>query len=140
MKKVLLLTIGVVFAFAFNWTGKVDWAISYSTAKMLAKEEHKLVMVDVSLSHCPPCRYMATYVYNNPKVAKYINSHFIPLFYLADRDNIPAQIQNYFPDSTPTIMFIKPNGKLYKEIIGARPPQVFLKILKEIEQSYKGEK
>ncbi len=138
MKKLLLLVVGVLFAFAFDWSGKVNWAISYNTAKMIAQKEHKLIMVDISLSHCPPCRYLASKVYTDNEVANYINSNFVPVFYLADKDNIPVEVQSYFTGSTPTILFIKPNGELYRVIIGARPPQVFLKGLKEIAQSYKG--
>ena len=140
MKKMLLFLVGVVVAFAFDWSGKVNWAISYNTAKMIAQKEHKLVMVDISLSHCPPCRYLASQVYTNDKVANFINSHFVPVFYLADRDNIPVEVQSYFTGSTPTILFIKPNGELYRVIIGARPPQAFLKGLEEIYNSYKGNK
>ena len=140
MRKLLFFILGVVFAFSFDWSGKVNWAISYDTAKAIAKKEHKLIMVDVSLSHCPPCRYLATHVYTNDKVANYINSNFVPVFYLADKDNLPVEVQNYFPGSTPTILFIKPNGELFSAIYGARPPEVFLKALEEIEKKYKGSK
>ncbi len=135
MKKVFLVLIGVML-FAFDWGGKVDWAISYNLAKNLAKKEHKLVMVDVSLSHCPPCRYLASEVYTNNKVASYINKHFIPVFYLADRDSIPVEVQSYFTGSTPTILFIKPSGELFYRMIGARPPQGFLSILKAVYSHY----
>ena len=139
MKKLLLLMAGV-FLFAFDWSGKVNWSISYNTAKSIAKKEHKLIMVDVSLSHCPPCRYLAQHVYTDDKVANYINTHFVPVFYLADKDNLPPEVQNYFPGSTPTILFIKPNGELFSAIYGARPPQIFLKGLEEIEKKYEGGK
>ena len=138
-KKLMLLIFGV-FLFAFDWSGKVNWAISYDAAKAVAKKEHKLIMVDVSLSHCPPCRYLAQHVYTDKKVANYINSHFVPVFYLADKDNLPVEVQNYFTGSTPTILFIKPNGELFSAIYGARPPQIFLKGLKEIEEKYEGKK
>ena len=139
MKKLLFLLIGV-FLFAFEWSGKVNWAMSYDLAKSLAKKEHKLVMVDLALTNCPPCRYLASKVYTNDKVANYINSNFIPVFYLVDRDNLPTEVQNYFTGSTPTILFIKPNGELFRAIYGARPPQIFLKGLKEINGIYKGKK
>ena len=139
MKKLVLLVIGV-FLFAFDWSGKVNWAMSYDLAKSLAKKENKLIMVDISLSHCPPCRYLASQVYTNDEVANYINSHFVPVFYLADKDNIPVEVQNYFTGSTPTILFIKPNGELFRAIYGARPPKIFLKGLQEIENAYKGKK
>jgi uncharacterized protein YyaL (SSP411 family) len=139
MKKLILLILGV-FLFAVDWSGKVNWAMSYDLAKQLAKKEHKLIMVDVALSHCPPCKYLATKVYTNDEVANYINEHFVPVFYLADKDNLPVDVQTYFTGSTPTIMFIKPNGELFYRFIGARPPKTFLQILKDVNNRYQGQK
>jgi len=140
MRKLLLFFVFIISVFAFDWSGKVNWAMSYDLAKQIAKKEHKLVIVDVSLSHCPPCRYLAQNVYTNDEVANYINKNFVPVFYLADKDNIPLEVQNYFTGSTPTIMFIKPNGELYFRFIGARPPQMFLKILQDINEKYQEQK
>jgi len=124
--------------FAFDWSGKVNWAMSYEMAKNLAKKENKLIMVDIALTTCPPCKYLAKNVYTNQEVADYINKNFVPVFYLADQDRIPPEVADYFSGSTPTIMFIKPNGELFKVFIGARPPNIFLQILKEINKEYKG--
>ncbi|MEO1959162.1 MAG: DUF255 domain-containing protein [Nautiliaceae bacterium] len=137
MKKLILLILGV-FLFAMDWSGKINWAMSYDLAKQLAKKEHKLIMVDVALSHCPPCKYLATKVYTNDEVANYINKHFVPVFYLADKDNLPVDVQTYFTGSTPIIMFIKPNGELFYRFIGARPPKTFLQILKDVNNRYQG--
>lgn len=139
MKKVIFMMLAI-FAFAIDWSGKVNWAMGFNAAKNVASQEHKLIMVDVSLTNCPPCQYLATKVYTNDKVANYINKNFVPVFYLADQDSLPLVIQNYFTGSTPTILFIKPNGELYYRMIGARPPQTFLKILKEVNQKYKAGK
>ncbi len=139
MKKIILLILGI-FLFAVDWGGKVNWAMSYDLAKQLAKKENKLIMVDVALSHCPPCKYLATKVYTNDEVANYINKHFVPVFYLADKDNLPVDVQTYFTGSTPTIMFIKPNGELFYRFIGARPPKTFLQVLKDVNNRYQGQK
>jgi uncharacterized protein YyaL (SSP411 family) len=140
MRKLVVLMSMALMLFAFEWAGKVNWALSYNLAKQIAKKEHKLVMVDIALSHCPPCKYLAQNVYTRDDVANYINKNFVPVFYLADQDNIPAEVQNYFTGSTPTILFIKPNGELFYSFIGARPPQTFLQILKDVNQRYKGQK
>ena len=140
MRKIVLILTMIVGVFAFEWAGKVNWALSYPLAKQIAKKENKLIMVDVALSHCPPCKYLAKNVYTNDEVANYINKNFIAVFYLADRDNLPVEVQNYFTGSTPTIMFIKPNGELFYSFIGARPPKVFLKILQDVNSRFKGNK
>jgi len=139
MKKLILL-FSAVFLFAIDWSGKVNWAMGFNAAKVVAAKEHKLIMVDIALTNCPPCKYLATKVYTNDKVANYMNKNFVPVFYLADQDNLPLLIQNYFTGSTPTILFIKPNGELYYRMIGARPPQMFLKILQDVNSRYKAGK
>ena len=140
MKKFVFLILSAVFIFAFEWSGKVNWSISYQAAKNIAAKEHKLVMVDIALTKCPPCRYLATHVYTNTKVANYINKNFVPVFYLADQDSIPVEVQNYFTGSTPTILFIEPNGKLFTYFVGAREPADFLAILQKIKSKYEGSK
>jgi thioredoxin 1 len=139
MKKLLFLVLAV-FAFAIDWSGKVNWAMSFNAAREVAAKENKLIMVDVALTHCPPCRYLATQVYTNDDIANYINKNFVPIFYLADQDNLPLIVQNYFTGSTPTILFIKPNGELFYSFIGARPPKIFLKILQDVNNRYKASK
>ena len=136
MKKLVFLFM-VVYIFAFDWAGKVNWALSYDMAKNIAKKEHKLLMVDIALTHCPPCRYLATRVYTNDEVANYINKNFIPLFYLADQDKIPIEPASYFTGSTPTLLFIKPNGELCYRHIGALPPQAFKKMLEQVKSHCK---
>jgi len=136
MRKIIFF-LAATFLFALDWSGKVNWAMSYDLAKQLAKKQNKLIIVDVSLTNCPPCKYLATKVYTNNEVTEFINKNFIPVFYLAYQDTLPVEVQNYFTGSTPTIMFIKPNGELIYSFIGARPPKVFLEILKTVKEKYK---
>jgi len=139
MKKLLVVLVLIGSLFAFDWNGKVNWAMSYGVAKSVAKTSNKLIMVDIGLTTCPPCRYLSEKVYTDPEVAKYINDHFVAVLYLADQDSLPPTVQNYFTGSTPTILFLKPNGELVYSMIGARPPKTFLSILKTVEKKYKGQ-
>ena len=136
MRKLLLL-ISAVFLFAFDWAGKVNWAMSYEMAKSVAQKEHKLVMVDLALTNCPPCRYLATKVYTNSEVAKYINKNFVPMFYLVDQDSVPVEVESYFTGSTPTLLFIKPSGELCYRHIGALPPKAFKNMLEQVKSHCK---
>ena len=139
MKKIV---IGVLFAlnlFAIDWSGKVNWAMSYGFAKNLASQQNKLIMVDIALTTCPPCKYLATKVYTQDSVANYINDNFISVFYLADKDPLPPEVRAYFTGSTPTKLFLKPNGELFVRVIGARPPQIFLKTLQKINNKFKAQ-
>ena len=137
MKKFLILLLVSVNLFGIEWSGKINWAMNYDSAINLAKSQNKLIMIDISRTECPPCEYLATKVYTDDEVANYINKNFIPLFYLVDKDNLPVIVENYFMGSTPTILFLEPNGKLVYSMIGARPPKVFLNILKSVAEDKK---
>ena len=135
MKKLFVLLVVVINLFGIDWSGKINWAMSYDSAVSLAKSQNKLIMIDISRTECPPCEYLATKVYTDDEVANYVNKNFISLLYLADKDNLPIIVENYFTGTTPTILFLEPDGKLGYRIIGARTPKVFLNILKIIRGS-----
>jgi len=137
MKKLFILLVVAISLFGIDWSGKVNWAMNYDVAVNLAKSQNKLIMIDISKSDCPPCKYLATKVYTDDEVASYINKHFVPLFYLVDKDNLPVIVENYFTGTTPTIMFLDPNGKLVYNMIGARPPKTFLNTLKSVVEDKK---
>ena len=132
MRGLFILLVLAIDLFGVDWSGKINWAMSYNSAINLAKSQNKLIMIDISKSDCSPCKYLATKVYTDDEVAGYINKHFVSLFYLVDKDNLPVIVQNYFTGSTPTIMFLESNGKLVYSMVGARPPKVFLNILKDV--------
>ena len=137
MKKLFVLLVVVINLFGIDWSGKINWAMSYDSAVSLAKSQNKLIMIDISKTDCTPCEYLAMEVYSDDEIANYVNSNFIPLFYLVDKDSLPVIVQNYFTGTTPTIMFLEANGKLVYRIIGARSPKVFLNILKSVEGNRK---
>ena len=133
MKQFFVLLLLIINLFGIDWSGKINWAMNYDSAINLAKSQNKLIMIDISKTNCPPCEYLATKVYTNDKVANYINNNFIPLFYFVDEDNLPVIVENYFMGTTPAILFLEPNGKLVYSMIGARPPEVFLNMLRNVK-------
>jgi thioredoxin 1 len=134
VKKLLVVFLLVVSAFAFDWSGKVDWAMSYNQAKMISKQTGKPIFVDFALSHCPPCHWISGNIYTNDKIANYMNKHFINLLYVVDEQVPPYEVRQYFKGSTPTLIIIK-NGKLIKNQIGLQRswlnnPENFIDFLK----------
>ena len=122
----------IVGLFAFDWYGKVNWAMNWQSAKEVAKKEHKLIMVDIASTHCPYCKKLAAH-YADKKIADYINKHFVPLLYLADKEYLPKEVARNFRGGVPTLMFFTPDGKLKRYIVGYYPKEFFLNILKQIK-------
>jgi len=133
MKKLILSIFMISSLFALE---SIHWIKNYKKAFEIAKKEHKLIYVDISLHHCPPCLYLKNIVYNYPPVIKYINKHFIPLFYWADTERVPFIFSQYFTGAAPNVLLIMPNDKLYYRILGSRPPKIFLQTLKNIDNKY----
>ena len=133
MKKLL----ASILLFSFLFAGEsIHWMKDYKKAFELAKKEHKLLFVDISVHHCPPCWYLANIVYKYPPVIEYINKHFIPIFYYADTDRVPIAFSPYFTGAAPNVLLITPNDKLYYRILGSRPAKIFLQTIKNINEKY----
>ncbi|GAX87908.1 conserved hypothetical protein [Lebetimonas natsushimae] len=114
----------------------IHWIKDYKKAFEIAKKEHKLLMVDISVHHCPPCWYMANIVYKYKPVIDYVNRNFVPIFIYADTDKVPIEFSIYFTGEAPNVLLITPDDKLYYRIFGSRPAKVFLQILKQYNEKY----
>jgi len=112
MKKLFLVLVFLVSSFAFDWAGKVNWAMNYQSAKMISAQTHKPILVDIALSHCPPCKWIATNIYTEDKIAEYINKHFVPVLIIIDEDGgLPAEVKPYFSGYTPSLIIMDAKGK-----------------------------
>jgi len=108
MKKLFLVLVLVVSSFAFDWSGKVNWAMNYESAKKLALREHKPVFVDLALSHCPPCKYISTHIYTDSKIADFINKNFVPVLIIVDEERVPTEVAQFFSGYTPSLIIMNP--------------------------------
>jgi len=114
MKKLFIVFAMVVSLFGFDWAGKVNWAMNYNVAKMLSQKTGKPIFVDLSLSHCPPCKYIAANMYTDTKIANFMNKHFICVLIIVDKQTVPEEVGQYFNNYTPSFMILKNGRLLYK--------------------------
>ena len=108
MKKLFLILVLVVSSFAFDWSGKVSWAMNYESAKKLAIQTNKPVFVDLALSHCPPCKYISEHMYTDDKIANFINKNFIPVLIIVDEESVPTEVAQFFSGYTPSLIIMNP--------------------------------
>jgi len=106
MKKLFLILVLVVSSFAFDWSGKVSWAMNYESAKKLAIQTHKPIFVDLALSHCPPCKYISTHMYTDDKIANFINKNFVPVLIIVDEEKVPTEVAQFFSGYTPSLIIM----------------------------------
>ena len=112
MKKLFLIFVFIVSSFAANWSGdwagKVSWAMNYESAKRLALQTHKPILVDLALTNCPPCHYLADHMYTDTKIANFINKNFVPVLIIVDQEKVPTEVAQFFDGATPDLIIMDP--------------------------------
>ena len=103
----LILSCTTIQAQSINFeTG--DWA----TIKNRAKEENKLIFVDVYTTWCGPCKKMDKYIFTDKKVGDYYNAHFISYKLDAEKGEGVLLSKKYEVTSYPNLLFVDGNGDL----------------------------
>lgn len=87
---------------------ELDWASSYENGLAQAKKEDKIIMLMFSKKTCNMCNMMKKDIYENNKVAEYIETFFIPVE--IDIEIYPDKY-GYKVFGTPTYYFLDSNGK-----------------------------
>ncbi len=112
MRKILF--VGILSAYSF--CADIAW-MSLDAAKIAAKKENKIVMVEVSSHSCRYCVDMANTTFKNDAIVEKINKNFASVLFYQDSDVVPAEFASR---GTPTFFFVDKNGKrLSPPIFGA---------------------
>jgi len=130
---------------ALHGADPVGWQEWNATTVARARREGKLLYVSVGYFSCHWCHVMQRESYRNAEIAKYLNTHFIPV--KVDRELDPALDARLieFAEKTrgmsgwPLNAFVTPDGHpLYATLY--HPPGEFMKILTRIEQLWRNDR
>lgn len=95
-----------------------DW----NKALAAAKENNKLVFVDMYAVWCGPCKMLRAQTFTDKKVADFFNTNFINVSVDAEK-GIGVQLANKFALSAyPTLVFTDANGKPVLYSVGFMKP------------------
>lgn len=98
--------------------------LSFDKAMEKAKKESKLVFIDFYTTWCGPCKMMDRDTFSNEKVIAWLKEHTVALMVDAERD---VELANRFHVTAyPTLVFLKPDGKIVGRVDGYMPPEAFL--------------
>lgn len=99
-----------------------------------AKEEGKMIFVDVYADYCPPCKQMDAQVFTDKEVARIYNQNFINFkVNLSDRSNEYFQTLHSVRE-LPALLYFSPDGKVVRKESGCKDVIEFKKIGIEIAQ------
>lgn len=111
--------------------GVLQWH-SLDSARVLARQLNKPVLVDIYADWCGPCRMMERHVFPNDSVREILTTRYVLAKFDVDDPAIPDSIKNGFGlRGIPTYVVLGPTGREWKRSVGYSPPTSFIKWLND---------
>lgn len=125
MKRVLIIA-GMMLAsmtlFAQSGARFLD-NVPWNEVMRQAKKADKMIFVDCYTTWCGPCKQLATEIFPQEKMGKYLNERFVCVKYDVEHGEGLVFAEKY-PDvikSYPTLLVIDTEGRLIHKVVGCRP-------------------
>lgn len=112
---------------AIQKTGSITWKTDLPEALKLAREQHKLVFLHFSGTHCPPCRKLEANVLSRNDVAITMLSRYVPVFIIVEE--APELVDRFNIKGWPTDVIVDSEGR---EIVRHISPQDHREFIKRI--------
>lgn len=102
-----------------------------------ARDEDKLVLLNIGAPWCHWCHVLDRSSYSDPEVIEVINARYVPVRVEADRR--PDIQDRYLMGGWPTIAVLTPDGRI---LTGSTymPPERMLRMLRQVDQLYHDDK
>jgi protein disulfide-isomerase len=102
----------------------MHWHSDLESAKVVAKETNRLVLVHFWTPSCGPCMALNQNVFNQPGVAKALETHFVPVKLNADENSATAQW--FGINRVPTDVIVTPDGQMVGKLISPPTPAAYV--------------
>lgn len=148
MKKYFLLSLLTILITITGLAGdkiELKWK-NFDVGISEAKQTKKKILLDVYADWCKWCKKLDAEVYAEPKVAAYLNKHYIlikvngesnnKLTYKNEKMTEQQLSQGFGVTGFPTIIFLESNGDAIDKLGGFVPADRFLPILQYIGEDH----
>ena len=109
---------------AFAQQEAVHWHKDLESAKVVAKETGRLVLVHFWTPTCGPCVALNQNVFNQPGVANAIETQFVPVKLNADENSATATW--YGITRVPTDVIVTPDGQMVSKLVSPPTPAAYV--------------
>lgn len=118
--KSITLTLCISFISFFGLSEGIEFkSLSLKSGLDKAKNENKMVFIDVYATWCGPCKYLSANVFTDEELGSYMNAHFVSLKLDGEKGDGLELMEKFELDAYPTMLFLNPDGSLIKKIVGA---------------------
>ena len=124
---ILMVLLPDTFAFS---EGIIWYSHDEGIANGLSKG--KKIYINFHAVWCAPCKYMKKTTFSNPAVIAYLNEHFISIKIDVDKETKISR--KYGASQIPDNWFLFKNGEIIGRRKGYIDPDMFMKILKSIQE------
>jgi thiol:disulfide interchange protein len=105
---------------------------SWSDALAKAKEENKLIFLDISASWCGPCKELKRTTFKDQTVGDYYNDRFINVELDGEKGDGIALVEKYRLRAYPSLYFVDGEEKIVQQTTGFLPAEQFLQFGKSV--------
>lgn len=129
----------LVASLAYAWhsfyvpSNEVSWASDIDSARELAAETGKPIMLFFTADWCVPCRIMKREVFADTQAMTAINAQVIPVMVYQGEPGADAAFLQYNVKGTPITIFTDPQGAVLDYAVGGIDKAEFLAMLENLK-------
>lgn len=145
MKK-LVVSISIIIAAVgslYAQNRSVDFQhTTFAEVLAKAKAENKPIFLDAYTTWCGPCKYMATKIFTQDKVADFFNANFVSTKFDMEKGEGLELAKKYGVKVYPTFLVLDSDGNIIHRLVGSNEAEPFMEKVKlslNPETSLKGQ-
>ena len=112
----------------------VHWHSDLESARIVAKETGRLVLIHFWTPSCQPCLALDQTVFNQPGVASAIETQCVPVKLNADENSATAQL--YDIRRVPTDVVVTPDGQVVGKMVSPPTPAAYVAEVTSLARKY----